>query len=160
VQHPEGRGRIAQWPREVVDQCIEVKKKLQSGQTLEAIAASRNSQRKRRHRFADDWKHREQEMLLLRFREAVTKAIRRFARENLGTAGCDLVGIEHLTTAKELVESGTIPVLLIHGDAASVIPRHGLRQWLADRSPIEMLAILPLNLDELTVPTERRWPST
>lgn len=150
VQHPDGRGRIAQWPQDVVAQCIEVRKKLQAGQTLEEIAASRISQPKRRSRFLDNWKRREEEMLLLRFRDAVSKAIRRFARENLGTAGCDLVGIEHLTTVKQLVESGTSPLLIIYGSSASVVPGDGLGQWLADHSPAEILAILPVNLEGLT----------
>lgn len=150
IQHPDGRGRIAQWPPEVVEQCIEVKKRLQEGKTLEEVADSLKSQRKRRYRFADDWKRREQEMLLLRFRDSVTKAIRRFARENLGTAGCDLVANEHLTTANELTESGRSPVLVVHSNAASVVPRDILGQWLADHSCVEILAILPVNLEALT----------
>jgi hypothetical protein len=150
IQHPDGRGRIAQWPPDVVEQCIEVKKRLQEGKTLEEVADSLKSPRKRRSRFVDDWKRREQDMLLIRFRDAVTKAIRRFARENLGTAGCDLVAFEHLTTAKELAESSKSPVLVIHSDTASVIPRDGLGQWLSDNSFLEILAILPVNLEALT----------
>lgn len=145
-RHPDGKGRIARWPIQVLAQAMDIREKLKSGQSLEKLSANRNKPAKHRYSFKDDWGQREREMALFRLRDSVTRSLRRFSRQNLGAVGSELIGNVHLATAEEIARRGARPLLAISNDEVTVIPTDTLGEWLAERPLFEVLAILSIDL--------------
>ncbi len=142
VQRSEGRGRIAKWPLRVLAQCLAVRQKLQAGSTLEEIAAPA---KKRRYRFADDWKQRERQLTLLRLRDAVLKSLRRLGRHCVSNLGPELITLDHLATAQELVWNGESPLLVLIENRAVLIAKSRLGELLDGHPQAELFAVVPID---------------
>ena len=144
-RHPDGKGRIARWPIQVLAQAMDIREKLKSGQSLEDLSAKRKKPATRRYSFKDDWEQRERQMALFRLRDFVTRSLRRFSRQNLGAVGSELIEIDHLATAEGIALRGVRPLLAISNDGVSVVATDKLGEWLLERR-LEIFAILPIEL--------------
>lgn len=118
VSHPDGRGRIAQWPSSVLSQCLDLREKLQSGESLEEIAASK---KKLGYQFKNDWERRGRHLALLHLRDGVLKSLRRLGRDLVSKLDPELITPEHLAEAQDLVCNGQVPLLVLFENGSAVI---------------------------------------
>lgn len=141
VPHPDGRGRIAEWPISVLAQCLAVREKLQTGSTLEEIA---NSPQKRPYRFSADWQRRERQLALLYLRDGVLKSLRRLGRGFVSNLEPELITKEHLADAQELVCNGENPLLVVFENCAIVSAESQLSQVCVDHPQAEPFVVVPI----------------
>ena len=157
-RHPSGRGTVAYWPNWVVDHCLEIRERLKSGQSLDAI----------RQELGSDWKaiqrrwHEEPSIREMWLREQRETASQKFAiavhatlnglllnikREYKFLAGLALEQLEDMTFAEralKVLRNGTNPVLIFDGKKLSLIPDSDVPKLLSKRNSRRPLIVLPI----------------
>jgi len=147
--HPSGRGRIASWPRWVLDRCLEIRRLTREGHTLKEIGEMLGSdwekaKRKRRYRFRDAMLAREKEMRQFRLEEIVRRRLRKLIRHYDEKYYAGLVTLDILDHAVKLVNDGYNPVFVVTEKRVTVVPDFIVSQHLAADTDSEPLFVIPI----------------
>ena len=154
--HPSGRGRIASWPRWVLDRCLEIRRLTREGHTLKEIGEMLGSdweklgsdwekaKRKRRYRFQEAMLAREREMRQFRLEEIVRRRLRKLIRHYDEKYYAGLVTLDILDHAVELADNGYNPVFVVTEKRVTVVPDFLVSQHLAAATDNEPLLVIPI----------------
>ena len=145
-----GRGRKAFWPGAVVERCVEIRRLIKAGKTLEEIkqilpdVGTEPRKSKRKYRFSEASAQIDYATEHFRVQDFVVAQVRHTARQFLGNTDCSTFSQQHFEKALTLSHKGFNPVFVMTTESNFVVADVEVSQLIAREENGELVLAIPL----------------
>ena len=122
-----GRGRKAYWSEWVLERCVEIRRLVKQGKTLEEIkliladVETEAKKSKRKYRFSEMSEQMDRQREHFKVQDFLVTQVRHASRQYLGDTDYETFDREHFDKAISLLKQGFDPVFLIAGETRAVV---------------------------------------
>ena len=144
-----GRGRKAFWLESVLDRCVEIRRLVKTGKTLDEIKQilpeleTEAKRSKRKYRFSEVSAQMEHAREHFKMQDFVLRQVRHTTRHHLGNTDYETFSWQHFEKALVLSSQGFNPVFVMTNKLAAVVTDVDVSHLLA-RDEIGMVLVVPL----------------
>ncbi len=145
-----GRGRKAFWPESVLERCVEIRRLVKAGKTLDEIkqllpdVGTEAKKSKRKYRFSKVSEQMDCAREHFKVQDFVVSQVRHTARQFLGNTDCSTFSQQHFEKALTLSSKGFNPVFVMTTESNFVVADVEVSQLIAREDNGELVLAIPL----------------